>query len=284
VAGIQFGANPTTINAGECSVLTWNTENVQAVYLYEQGEPWQANGVSGGGSRTICPATTTTYELRVVRLDGSVEIRQVTVYVIPVVDAPSITRFTVDPPNQINVGQCVDIRWSVEGEVTTVTINRDRTTLWDGAPLSGSLRDCPPGTGEMTYGITAVGPGGTSRLVDHIRVVEPTPGPTAVPTNTPIPESTPIASPVPPVIQSFAVLPGSIQEGQCVQVIWRVGGEAELIQILRNNVVVLDDAPHQGNETDCLQETGSYLYTLKATNAGIIVSENQTVEVVPAGG
>jgi polar amino acid transport system substrate-binding protein len=283
VAGIQFSANPTTINSGECSVLTWNTENVQAVYLYEQGEPWQDNGVPGDGTRTVCPSKTSTYELRVVNLDGSVDIRQVTVNVIPVSDAPSITRFTVDPPNEINAGQCVVIRWSVEGEVTNVTLHRNNTVLWDAAPLSGSLTDCPPGTGEMTYGITATGPGGTSRLVDHIRVVEPTPPPTGVPTNTPIPVATTIPTPAPPVIQSFAVQPSQIQEGQCVQVIWRVGGEANLIQIKRNGVIILDNAPYQGNETDCLQETGTTTYTLEASNATSTVSEDRTVEVVPTG-
>ncbi len=119
--------------------------------------------------------------------------------------------------------------------------------------------------------------------MDHIQVVEPTPGPTAVPTNTPLPLSTPRPTPVAPVIQVFDVQPSYIEEGQCVQVIWRVGAEAELIQIFRNNVVILDNAPHQGNETDCLQVTGSYLYTLEATNSGIAVSKSQTVEVVSSG-
>ena len=135
----------------------------------------------------------------------------------------------------------------------------------------------------MTYGITATGPGGTSRLVDHIRVVEPTPPPTGVPTNTPIPAATPITTPAPPVIQSFAVQPSQIQEGECIQVIWRVGGEADLIQIKRNSVVILDNAPHQGNETDCLQQTGTYVYILEASNATLMVSEERTVEVVPSG-
>ena len=49
---IQFSANPTSINEGECSTLTWNTSNVQAVYLYPQGEDWRNYGVPGVGRKT----------------------------------------------------------------------------------------------------------------------------------------------------------------------------------------------------------------------------------------
>jgi heat shock protein HslJ len=56
-----------------------------------------------------------------------------------------------------------------------------------------------------------------------------------------------------------------------------------LIQIKRNSVVILDNAPYQGNETDCLQETGTTIYTLEASNTTSMVSEDKIVEVVPTG-
>jgi len=191
---IQFSADRTHIKAGERVVFTWNVTDVKAVYFYEQGQPWEQNGVPGQGSREVWPPTTTVYELRVVHLDNRVEVRQIRIEVEPVVGAPHIARFTVDPPHQITVGQCLDIQWDVQGEVSKVTILRNNAPLWDDAPVRGNYQDCPPGAGGMEYAIVATGPGGTSRLVRHINVVESA---TATPVPTPAPEA--------PVIHAFAV-------------------------------------------------------------------------------
>jgi hypothetical protein len=103
-----------------------------------------------------------------------------------VVGAPVINRFTVDP-HQIQVGQCVDIRWEVQGSVDRVKLLRNNVAIWDGAPTSGTFQDCPPGAGEMSYLLEANGPGGTSRLQRVVTVVQPDPGPTATPIPTPTP-------------------------------------------------------------------------------------------------
>ena len=176
--GIQFSANPTSIQEGECSTLSWSTSNVQAVYLYPQGQDWRNYGVPGTGQRSVCPDETTTYELRVVKTDGSVEIRTVTVFVTPSPgNPPQIIRFTVEPA-QINVGECVLITWQVENSTTT-TIWRDSTVLWPSAPSSGNMQDCPAAAGDYAYQLEATNSSGTSRLQQYIRVVEPaTPIPT----------------------------------------------------------------------------------------------------------
>jgi hypothetical protein len=61
---ILFQAEQTVLNAGDCTVLSWSVENVNAVYL--DGAP-----VTGQDSRQICPNATTTYTLRVIKKDGS---------------------------------------------------------------------------------------------------------------------------------------------------------------------------------------------------------------------
>lgn len=61
---IFFQADRTTLGAGSCAVLSWSVENVSAVYL--DGAP-----VTGQDSRQVCPNTTTTYTLHVVKRDGS---------------------------------------------------------------------------------------------------------------------------------------------------------------------------------------------------------------------
>jgi heat shock protein HslJ len=265
-ANIQFSASPESIQQGSSSILTWATANVQAVYLYPQGSSWQSNGVEGVGQRTVWPATTTTYELRVVNLNNSVEIRNVTVFVTPTVGAPNIIRWTAEP-SQIGENQCVTLQWIVEGNVNKITIARDGTILRDGAPLSGSMQDCPPGTGDKTYTIEAVGTGGTNRLADYVRVIPAsTPAPTSTPT--PPPVETPTPPPVvDPVIEYFSVTPAQIALNDCVNIAWGVGGGAERVQIRRDEFIILDNAPFQGTAGDCPTAAGTYTYAVLATNS-----------------
>ncbi len=271
---IEFAVDKTQITQGECVAFYWNVENVQAVYFYEDGENWQDHGVAGTGSSTECPQKTTTYNLRVVYLDGTVEVRKITIYVKPApADAPVIARFSVYPET-VNTGQCVQIDWDVQGEVTSVKLTRAATVLWEPAPVRGSIQDCPPGPGTVGYGIEATGPGGTSRAQRSVNVVEPV-GPT--PTATPVP-ATP--APNPPVIYAFAAVPNQIQAGQCVQVSWRTGGGTTLVQILRSGVIVLDNAPLEGSGQDCVMQSGKVTYRLVASNAaGESVSQDQSVQV-----
>ena len=184
--GISFSADRMRIKAGERVVFSWDVVNVKAVYFYAEGEPWEKNGVVGQDRRDVYPQTTTTYELRVVKRDDSVETRQIRIEVEPVVGPPVIARFTVEPEFQILVGQCVNIQWEVRGKVSQVKITSNNVALWDGAPLSGSLQDCPPGVGNVAYAIEASGPGGTNRAQKNVNVVEPTATPPR-PTDTPTP-------------------------------------------------------------------------------------------------
>lgn len=78
---ISFAANPTSIDQGNCSTLSWSVENIQAVWVYPQGQPYNQFPVEGQGSQQVCPARTTTYEMRVLRTDGVVELYSVTVSV-----------------------------------------------------------------------------------------------------------------------------------------------------------------------------------------------------------
>lgn len=76
---VQFSAETNTLSAGDCTTLTWQTANVQQVFLNEQG-------VVGNGNRTVCPDSTTTYNLRVVHAGGE-ETHSVTI----TITAPTAT-------------------------------------------------------------------------------------------------------------------------------------------------------------------------------------------------
>ncbi|MEJ2211055.1 MAG: transporter substrate-binding domain-containing protein, partial [Anaerolineae bacterium] len=229
VAGISFTVDRTSIVAGECVTFKWKVDNVKEVYLYQEGQRWQDHGVTGEGSRQECPPATINYYLRVVLRDNSVEVRQIRIAVEPVADAPVISRFTVDPPGQITLGQCVTVRWKVEGELDNVALAANGDVLWDPAPAVGNTTHCPQRAGTVTYNLEAVGPGGTSRQSQAVSVVDAA---TATPAPTPAPEA--------PVIYSFGVSPNQIEVGECVGLSWSVGGGATTSRILRNQAVILD--------------------------------------------
>jgi heat shock protein HslJ len=103
------------------------------------------------------------------------------------VPAPVVTSFTVSP-GTIQQGQCVKASWTVSGKVDKIVFERNGQDLLPNAPLSGTYNDCPPGTGQVQYGLGAYGPGGKDVKNVYVQVsaapVQPTavpPQPTAVP-------------------------------------------------------------------------------------------------------
>ena len=79
---MQFSADSTIINQGECTTLSWNVQNIQAVWVYPVGQSYAQFPVTGQGSQQVCPQQTTTYEMRVLLRDGTVQIQQITIQVM----------------------------------------------------------------------------------------------------------------------------------------------------------------------------------------------------------
>jgi WD40 repeat protein len=73
---IYFYADRYSITPGECVTVRWDLEGIREVYF-------EGTGVTGHDSRVVCPGGTTTYTLRIVRLDGSEIFQQVTIVVTP---------------------------------------------------------------------------------------------------------------------------------------------------------------------------------------------------------
>lgn len=80
---LAFWVDSTRIDQGQCTTLRWSVANIRAVWVYAVGENFAQFPATGDGSRQVCPAATTTYEMRVEMLDGSTTTRQVTVNVNP---------------------------------------------------------------------------------------------------------------------------------------------------------------------------------------------------------
>ena len=154
---INFFADRTTINLGESVLIQWQVEGVKAVYFYEHGQRWEEGGVVGQGSRRIWPQRSTTYELRVVKTDDSVEIGQIHINVqgpptptqTPVPERPVIYGFTVSS-HSVRAGECVSLRWDVGGSVSTIRLVRGGAVLMNNA-AQRQYNDCPNEPGDYTY-------------------------------------------------------------------------------------------------------------------------------------
>ncbi|MBI5301091.1 MAG: hypothetical protein HY868_03065 [Chloroflexi bacterium] len=92
----SFSASPSTITAGNSTTLSWGAvTNADSVSI----EPG-IGGVSAPGSRSVSPATTTTYTLTA-RCGSNTQTRQTTVTVLPAAQiiTPTRTRTPTTPPD-----------------------------------------------------------------------------------------------------------------------------------------------------------------------------------------
>ena len=139
----SFSANPTTIDAGGSSTLSWNTTNATSCTI-------NGSSVAVDGSMTVSPTATTTYTLTATGDGGSVS-QDVTVTVNAVTPAPSIDSFSASPTT-IDEGNSATLSWN--------TTNATSCTI-DGSSVAvdGSMSVSP--TSTTTYTLTATGDGGT---------------------------------------------------------------------------------------------------------------------------
>src|SRR5438093_3417301 len=63
---VSISANPTTIQPGQSSTLTWTSRNATAVYLDDERVP-------SSGSKTVTPSSTKEYEIEATNGDKKVE-------------------------------------------------------------------------------------------------------------------------------------------------------------------------------------------------------------------
>ena len=85
-----------------------------------------------------------------------------------------------------------------------------------------------------------------------------------------------------PVIQSFNVVHTAIVQGECATVSWITGGGTRRVQLLRDDEVILDNAPLENSMEECPPQSAwtTLRYTLIASNdAGQQVDRWVTVRV-----
>lgn len=166
---INFWADNTNLNGGQCTRLRWDVRNVQAVYL--DGE-----GVAGVSDREVCPGSTKTYTLQVTKYDGGQDSRQVTININnpppPPQQPPAIRQFSASS-NQIGRGQCVNFEWRTDN-AQGVNLLRNGGAVVAGGPGNGSAQDCPDAVGLYEYKLVAYGVGQSEQSLT-VNVIGPQP-------------------------------------------------------------------------------------------------------------
>ncbi len=198
-----------------------------------------------------------------------------------------IVTFDVAPGEQINLGECISLRWEVEGEAQWIRLMRSQTILFNNAMANGNYFDCPAQPGTIVYSLEAFGQEGSDRreVPVNVFVLSSTPyPPTQQAATATLPPAQATPSPIPPVngpvIDNFTVIPESVNVGACVTISWSVSQNPVQVKLLRDGVPVLDPAPFTGVAQDCLQIPGEVVYTVTALGAdGIPVELSRSVTV-----
>lgn len=149
----SFLATPGTIASGQCSTLSWATENADQVSITSLG------GVALNGAQQVCPTQTTTYTLTASNAAGQTA-ANVTV-TVTAGGKPTIVSFTASPTS-ITAGQTSTLAWSVQN-ATSVQI-----TSLGAVDLTGSQGVQPQQT--TTYTLTATNAAGQTTAAVTVTV------------------------------------------------------------------------------------------------------------------
>ena len=141
----MFSVDREEIEPREGVTFRWHVEGVKAVYFFAEGDRWKQHGVVGHGEQRVELLDTTTYVLRVIRRDDSVDDHKITVRVRAQGGPEAARMFSVDR-SAIRPGECVTFRWRVD-EVKAVYFHPEGDGWQDhGVPGHGEQQVCPPQT------------------------------------------------------------------------------------------------------------------------------------------
>ena len=145
----SFTANPTTIDKGDSSLLSWNTSNCTNVTIYPT-----LGTVSASGTQGVYPLTSTAYALTAYSANGSSQTRTVTVNVNqPTFSYCTIKTFTANSTS-IKTNESVTLSWDTDN-CTSVNISGVGNNL-----AASGMKTVYP-TSSITYILTGNSSSGT---------------------------------------------------------------------------------------------------------------------------
>jgi uncharacterized protein YraI len=247
----NFSADTTTLTQGQCTTLRWSVTEVAGVWLIAGQYQTSVPGVS---TQTVCPGATTTYRLRVQRLNGSVFEEAITINVIPNTNQLPNPNFRAEAYS-VSPGQCTTLRWNITG-VRAVF-------FWDGASAQGvsgtdSRQVCPNST--TTYRLQVVYNDGQAQDWYVTVVVTSAGGDASI---------------------TFAANPDNIQRGGCAVLIWQVAGPFSSITLFDTSNSSSSVVGADGNMTVCPENTTQYILRITGLD-GRMTERSVTVGVFTA--
>lgn len=147
----SFTANPSTIDSGQSSTLSWQVTGATSLSIN------QDVGAVTGTSRSVVTTSTQTYILTATNGRGSTT-RSVTI----TVRIPTISSFSASP-GTINSGESSTLSWQVTG-ATTVSISPAIGIV------TGTSRSVSPTANNTTYTLTATNSSGSKTSTVKIKV------------------------------------------------------------------------------------------------------------------
>jgi hypothetical protein len=232
---IRFKADRTTIRPGECATLRWHVEGVKEVYFFETGQGWQGHGVAGVGERQVCPSRSTSYRLRVVKRNDSVDVRKIKIQVQDQAGSQAVRMFSVDRA-EIRPGECATFRWRVQGVQAVYFHPEGRPWQDHGVIGEGEQQVCPSQT--ATYCLRVVKADGSVDV--HRSTVQVR------------------AQAVSQVVQVFSADPPEVRIGDCSTLRWRVQGVKAVYLHPEDQRWQDHGVVGEGEQQVCLNHTTTY--------------------------
>jgi hypothetical protein len=156
----SFTANPTSINPGTSSTLTWAAAGATSIAI----TPGTFTSTSAGGSASMSPTATTTYTLTATNSAGSAT--STATITVNTAGKPTISSFTASPAS-IPSGSSSTLSWATAG-ATSLTITPG---AYLPSSASGSLGVSP--TVTTTYTLTAANASGSTTSTAKVTVAAP---------------------------------------------------------------------------------------------------------------
>ena len=153
----SFAANPTNINSGASSMLSWTATGATSIAI----TPGTFTSVSASGATNVSPTATTTYTLTATNAAGSAT-STLTVSV-NTAGKPTISSFTASP-STITAGSSSTLSWATTG-ATNIAITPGTFTS---TSASGSTGVNP--TATTTYTLTATNASGSATSTAKVTV------------------------------------------------------------------------------------------------------------------
>ena len=242
----QFTANPTTVNSGQSTTLSWTTTNATSITITAtSGTATKTLTTStlATGTVTDAPTAPTTYTAVATGAGGTSAPVSVTVQIVP-----QITQFTATP-STVSAGQTTTIAWATTN-ATSVTITPSVNQSEGGGGLNTTGSSVIPVNATTVFTMMATGAGGTATASLTVNV---------------------------PLTLSLVASPTTITSGSSSTLTWQVSGGTASSLSISNNVCNPCTLP-QGTATVSPTTSTTYVATA-VTSTGSTITQSATVTV-----